>query len=360
MRQAFVLLASVFLSLGCEQEVSRSQGVGEKAPEPPSGMVFIPGGSFVMGNERDLGTRAKFDEEKPAHPVSIDPFFMDVTEVTNAQFTEFVEATGYVTLAERGLSAEEFPNAPEDQLQPGAVIFTPPTRSLNPAGQSAWQWWTFVPGASWRNPGGPTTGIEDRLDHPVVCVSYEDARSYAEWAGKRLPTEAEWERAARGGLEQKLFTWGDRPVPDDAWQANVFQGEFPSKDTGLDGFVGTAPVRQFAPNGYGLYDMAGNVWELCSDFYSPLTYQNRSGTLAKNPNGPETGISQIDLDRFFNTGNLSSSRDTPAALALRSVRGGSFLCHHSYCLRYRPAARFHAEGLSPTNHIGFRCVKDLD
>ncbi|MEM9081875.1 MAG: formylglycine-generating enzyme family protein [Verrucomicrobiota bacterium] len=334
-----------------------------QARETPAGMTLIPGGTYTRGNAQNLGGNAQYPEEAPVHQVTISPFFIDTTEVTNAQFKKFTDATGYQTQAERGLSADDFPNAPADQLVPGALVFTPPTESVEKWRPGAeWQWWHFTPGANWQHPTGPDSSIADKMDHPVVCLTHEDAQAYAEWAGKRLPTEAEWERAARGNHDHTLFTWGDHPKPDkSAWPANTFQGTFPHKNTNLDGFPGTAPVKSFPPNDYGLYDMAGNVWELCSDLYRPDYYQTFSKTPVKDPTGPtpDQAITQPDTTLFSRGQTIPANPEVFHPLArLWVTKGGSFLCHHTYCLRYRPAARHFAESLSPTNHTGFRCAQD--
>ncbi|MBL8991435.1 MAG: formylglycine-generating enzyme family protein [Phycisphaerae bacterium] len=311
----------------------------------PRGMVWIPGGEFSMGSVDRLA-RA---DEGPVHRVRVDGFWMDATEVTNAQFRAFVEATGYVTTAERPVDWDELrkqlppgtPKPPDDVLRPGAVVFTPPARPVPLDDPSAW--WTWTNGANWRHPGGPGTTIVGRDDEPVVQVSWDDAVAYCTWAGKRLPTEAEWEFAARGGLDGKRNVWGDEPISSE--RANTWQGRFPVDNTRQDGFAGAAPVGRFPPNGYGLYDMAGNVWEWCADAYRPDTYARRSeasrpGAPIVNPTGPE------------------SSRDprNPDAPQSRVHRGGSFLCNDSYCASYRPSARMAAPPDNTTQHLGFRCV----
>ena len=334
-------------------------------PTPPKGMVLIPGGTYLRGEDRNISSRSQFPEEQPAHEVTVSAFFMDETEVTNQQFLAFTEATGYQTLGEKGFSKEDFPNAPPEQLIAGSLIFTPPqsesVETFAPGAEN--QWWIFTPGANWRHPLGPDSTIEGRMDHPVTCITKEDAEAYCRWAGKRLPTEAEWERAARGGLEGKIFAWGDKPKPDsDSWPANIFQGTFPQKDSALDGFAGTSPVKSFPPNDYGLYDMCGNVWELTADLYRPDYYQKFSKNPTPNPTGPppSQAIDQPTSTIFFRGGTIPDTVDLYHPLVrLWVAKGGSYLCHHSYCLRYRPAARHHSESLSPTNHNGFRCVQDV-
>lgn len=310
----------------------------------PPGMVWIPGGTFMMGTDSELG----WPDEKPAHPVAVDGFWLDETEVTNAQFAEFVAAVKYVTTAEKAPVLEEImkqlppgtPSPPKEKLVAGSMVFKPPPRTKNLTDFS--QWWEWTPGADWRHPEGPGSSIAGRESHPVVQVSWDDAVAYAKWAGKRLPTEAEWEFAARGGLEGKNYTWGDdAPGEGGRWQANIWQGVFPSKNTAEDGFERTAPVRSYPPNGYGLHDMAGNVWEWCSDWYSRDLYRRRQGQgTIVNPRGPDQ---PSDPSQPF----------TP----LRTQKGGSFLCHHTYCLRYRPAARHGCSPDTGMSHVGFRCAK---
>jgi sulfatase modifying factor 1 len=312
----------------------------------PAGMVWVPGGEFKMGTDADLGR----PEERPAHRVKVDGFYADATEVTNAEFRAFVEATGYVTTAERPVDAAAVlrqlppgtPPPPPEKLAPGSLVFTPPA---GPVGLKDFsRWWRWTPGACWRHPEGPGSGTDGRDDHPVVHVSWDDAVAYAAWAGKRLPTEAEWEFAARGGLTEKPYGWGDEAPTDTAVHANIWQGEFPHRNTAADGFERTAPVRSFRPNGYGLYDTAGNVWEWCADWYDPEFYRTRPARqVALNPAGPERGF---DPARPYTPG--------------RSQRGGSFLCNDSYCTRYRPSARHGCSPDTGMSHVGFRCVKSRD
>jgi len=294
------------------------------------------------------------DDEFPAHRVRVDGFWIGVTEVTNAQFAAFVEATGYVTVAERPVDWEELkkqlppgtPKPPDEALAPGSLVFTPPARAVSLRDMT--QWWSWVPGADWRHPEGPGSSIEDRMDHPVVHVAFADAQAYCAWIGGRLPTEAEWEFAARGGLEGKANAWGNEPI--DAQRANTWQGRFPGQNTEDDGFARAAPVESYPPNGYGLFDMAGNVWEWCSDLYRPDAYALRlealsDGEVSVNPSGP------------------SSSMDprNPRAPESRVHRGGSFLCTDQYCSSYRPSARMAAPPDTGMQHLGFRVViDDLD
>jgi formylglycine-generating enzyme required for sulfatase activity len=310
---------------------------------PPAGMVRIPGGEFVMGANGDTRQR----NELPAHTVRVDPFFMDETEVTNAQFLAFVDATGYVTTAEKPVDWEELkkqfppgtPKPPDDKLRPGSLVFSPPNAAV-PFNDMT-RWWTWTAGACWKHPEGPNSDLAGRDDHPAVHVSWDDATAYAKWAGKRLPTEAEWEFASRGGLDRKRFPWGDDPPNDaDRFPVNVWQGQFPHNNTKADGWDRTAPVKSFAPNGYGLYETGGNVWEWCSDWYRADAYAGRTGVTV-NPKGP---------DDFWDPNE--------PLVPKRVTRGGSFLCHVTYCESYRPAARRGTGVDTGMSHIGFRCVKD--
>lgn len=313
------------------------------ARSAPPGMVWVPGGTFTMGSHDD-SSRAN---ERPTHTVRVDGFWIDRTVVTNAQFEKFVKATGYVTTAEKTPTWEEIKNQlppgapkPDDSVfVAGSLVFTP---SAGPVDRSDMRnFWRWVPGASWRHPEGPGSDISARMDHPVVQVSWYDAQAYAAWAGKRLPTEAEWEFASRGGLEGKKFPWGDSYQVRGKFMANTWQGDFPYRNTGEDGFVGTAPVRSFPPNGHGLFDMAGNVWQWCADRYSADTFARRAGEQScHNPQGPGDGVQAV-----------SSSQEE------RVTKGGSFLCHYSYCESYRPAARRGTPPDTGTSHIGFRCAR---
>lgn len=288
------------------------------------------------------GGKEPMDDARPIHSVRVSGFWMDATEVTNAEFSAFVRATGYVTVAERMPTTEEFPDVPPENLVAGSLVFSPTPHKV-PLDDSH-QWWSFVPGANWRHPAGPDSTIEGRDAYPVVHIAYEDAARYATWAAKRLPTEAEWEFAARGGLTGKLYAWGDELRPKKGWLANIFQGEFPidGGDSGDDGFVGIAPVKKFAPNGFGLYDVSGNVWEWVSDWYRPDYYRvlRDKGEVADNPKGPESSFDPME-----------------PGVAKRVHRGGSFLCADSYCSRYMVGSRGKGEVSSSTNHLGFRCVK---
>jgi formylglycine-generating enzyme required for sulfatase activity len=297
-------------------------------------MVWIPGGEFAMGSE-------EFSDARPVHRVAVDGFWMDATEVTNAEFDRFVRATSYVTVAERVPRAEDYPGALPENLVAGSVVFTPPPTEV-PL-DNHYRWWRYVPGADWRHPEGPASSITNRMDHPVVHVAYEDVLAYAKWGNKRLPTEAEWEFAARGGLDGKPYVWGDEFRPHGKFMANTFQGHFPDKNTGEDGFLSTSPVKAFPPNGYGLYGMAGNVWEWVSDWYRPDYYAQlaAAGGIAHNPKGPTDSFDPMQ----------------PGAIK-RVQKGGSFLCTDQYCARYMPGGRGKGEPDTGTNHTGFRCIRD--
>ena len=312
------------------------------AGDAPEGMVWIPGGAFTMGSE----AQGAWSNERPAHPVTVSGFWMDATEVTNDAFAAFVDATGYVTVAERPVDWEELkkqvppgtPKPPAEMLAPGSLAFTPPDRAV-PLNQPG-RWWTWTPGADWRHPEGPGSDLEDRGDHPVVHVAWEDAVAYADWAGKRLPTEVQWERAARGTSDTR-YTWGDTLDPA---KVNVWSGTFPHENTGADGFVRTAPVRSYPPNGFGLYETAGNVWEWTRDLYR----DDRNARLAARSAGGEAVTDPAGPDTSRDAGN-------PGA-ATRVMKGGSYLCHVDYCESYRPSAR---RGTTPDTglaHVGFRCV----
>jgi len=323
-----------------DTEAKRPTGEPPVATMP--GMVWIRGGEFTMGTDSELG----WPDEKPAHRVRVDGFWIDETEVTNSQFAAFVEATKYVTTAEKVPSVEEIlsqlpPGTPapsREQLVAGSLVFTMTDGPVDLKDFS--QWWKWTVGASWKHPEGPDSNLDDRAQHPVVQVSWDDAVAYAKWAGKRLPTEAEWEIAARGGLIDQPYVWGDENPTDKAGFANIWQGVFPHTNSKTDGFVRTAPVRSFKANGFGVYDMAGNVWEWCADAYDRDAYARRAGSKV---------ISNPLIERGFDPRN-------PRTLS-RAQRGGSFLCNDKYCSRYRPSAR---HGLSPDtgmSHVGFRCAK---
>ena len=308
-----------------------------KVPPPPGpapeGMVWITGGEFSMGAE-------EFPDAQPWHRVSVDGFWMDKTEVTNDQFAKFVKATKYVTLAEQAPRAEDFPGAPPENLVAGSVVFSPPGHPVKL--NNHFQWWSYVKGANWRHPEGPKSTLKDRGNYPVVHIAYQDALAYAKWAGKRLPTEAEFEYAQRGGLERKPYAWGDELNPGGQFMANTFQGHFPEKNTKEDGHERAAPVASFPPNKYGLYDMAGNVWEWTSDWYRHDYYQTlvAQGPVARNPQGP-----------------ADSFDPSEPGVKKKVHRGGSFLCTDQYCARYIAGGRGKGEPDTGTNHVGFRLVK---
>ena len=278
----------------------------------PDGMVWIPGGEFVRGSDNP-GMR----DAQPRHLVSVDGFYMDRNAVTNEQFARFVDATGYVTIAERTPEAKDFPGAPPEKLVAGSVVFSPPNGPV-PLDNHL-QWWSYIKGASWRHPDGPQSNLEGRENYPVMQVAWDDALAYCKWAGKRLPTEAEFEFAAHGGLENKKYVWGNVLKPSGRWMANIWQGEFPYKNTEEDGFRAVAPVGSFPANGYGLHDMAGNVWEWCADWYRSDYYTKLASAKpsAKNPQGPD-----------------DSYDPSEPGVAKRVMRGGSYLCTDQYCTAY--------------------------
>jgi formylglycine-generating enzyme required for sulfatase activity len=300
----------------------------------PDGMIWIPGGQFWMGSDD-----GHMPDSRPWHRVYVDGYWMDRTEVTNQQFAQFVKATGYVTIAERKPRAEDFPGAPPENLVAGSVVFAPPSHSVNLTNHL--QWWSYQAGANWRHPEGPASDIQNRMNHPVVHIAYADAVAYCTWAGRRLPTEAEFEFASRGGLDRKRHAWGDEFMPGGRHMANTFQGHFPDTNTREDGYTATAPVGSFPPNGYGLLDMAGNVWEWTSDWYRPDYYQVLAarGEVAVNPTGP-----------------ADSFDPSEPGVTKRVQRGGSFLCTDQYCARYIAGGRGKGEPDTGTSHLGFRSV----
>jgi sulfatase modifying factor 1 len=308
-------------------------------------MVWIPGGEFSMGStESSEGLCAVpgvTRDALPVHRVQVEAFWMDATEVTNAQFAAFVKATGYVTVAEKKPRAEDFPGVPLANLVAGSIVFKP---TAHPVSLDDYrQWWGYEAGANWRHPEGPNSNIRGKDNYPVVHVAWDDAVAFARWAGKRLPTEAEWEFAARGGLTGKLYPWGDELAPANQPQANTWQGRFPVLDSGADGFKGLAPVARYAPNGFGLYDVAGNAWEWTADWYRDDYYAQlaAAGGVAHNPRGPD-----------------SSSDPTEPGVLKRVQRGGSYLCTDQYCSRYMVGTRGKGEPNSSSNHIGMRLVKE--
>jgi formylglycine-generating enzyme required for sulfatase activity len=300
-------------------------------------MVWIPGGTFLMGSEEF------YPEERPVHAVAVAGFWMDRFPVTVTDFRRFVQATGHVTVAERPPRAEDYPGADPKLLVPGSLVFR---KTDGPVRLDDYRnWWVWTPGADWRHPGGPGSNTQGRSRHPITQVTFEDAEAYAEWAGKMLPTEAEWEFAARGGIEGATFTWGNEFAPKGRMMANSWQGEFPWQNLRTDGFEGTSPVGTFPPNGYGLFDMAGNVWEWTSDFYTPR-HPDEGAKPCCAPHNPRV----TSPDQSFNVGQPGQH------IPRRVTKGGSHLCAPNYCLRYRPAARQPQMIESSTTHIGFRCI----
>jgi sulfatase modifying factor 1 len=330
LRQTLMIAAVTALGLTAAA-LTTTSGLTVSAPHPSTAcvapdrqQVFVPGGTFQMGSVE------YYDEEGPVHSVSVAPFSIDRFDVTNAEFARFVAATHYVTDAERKPDPKDYPDIPPDKLQAGGAIFMSPTgvRSLEDPNA----WWAFAPGADWRHPDGPGSGIAGHDNDPVVQVSYDDALAYARWAGRDLPTEEQYEYAARGGLDGKTYAWGDDLMPGGKYQANVWQGTFPNQNEGTDGFSGRAPVGCFPANGYGLYDMTGNVWKWTATLY------NRAGDMMAGAEMPDTGKA--------------------TARVLRTIKGGSFLCAPNYCRRYRPAARQPQESGFSAAHLGFRTVNN--
>ncbi|WP_416064542.1 formylglycine-generating enzyme family protein [Rhizobium sp. ZK1] len=303
----------------------------------PEGMVWIPGRTFTMGSNDH------YPEEAPAHPVKVDGFWIDDIPVTNRRFTEFVKATGYVTFAEKTPDAKDYPGAKPEMLRAGSLLFFQPKTVSGP---DITQWWTFKFGANWHRPRGGISDLRGKLDHPVVHVAWCDAKAYADWAGLELPTEAEWELAARGGLDDAEFAWGDELMPGGVPMANTWQGTFPVKSTKPKGHERTSPVRSFPPNGYGLYDMIGNVWEWTADYWSDR-HPEPSAKACCIPNNPRGGGVEASYD----------PRQPDIRIPRRVLKGGSHLCAPNYCRRYRPAARHAEPEDTSTSHLGFRCIK---
>lgn len=349
--QSFIFLAFFIASCDSPQEskektTPKDSSIVFADPEPPkkeAGMKWIPGGKFTMGtNEHDA-----YAAEKPAVQVEVSGYWIDTHEVTNTDYAAFVEATGYITVAERQLDWEELkkqlpPGTPKPDdltLAPGSMVFSPPSYPVPTSDISLW--WKWVDGASWKHPEGPGSSIEGKENHPVVHIAFEDAEAYAKWVGKRLPTEFEWEFAARGGVDGKRFAWGDELTPNGQYLANTFQGVFPHQNDGNDGFLGTSPVGSFAANSFGLYDMIGNVWELTADWYDALKYARLAGQAPKL---------DVGMNPCYNP-------DNPYAME-RVMKGGSYLCAANYCVNYRPSARQGTAYDSGTSNVGFRLVKD--
>ncbi len=336
------LIVCLILIISCSEQRTSKENLVRVADS--LGMVKIPGGQFLMGGKSEQADK----DELPRHLVSVSSFLMDVTEVTNADFKKFVDETGYITVAERKVDWEELrkqvapgtPKPADSLLQPGSLVFTPTSGPVNL--NNANLWWTWLIGANWKQPQGPNSSIADIMDHPVVHVCYDDALAYATWAGKRLPTEAEWEWASMGGLDDPKYPWGDELSEEATEKANFWQGVFPFKNLEQDGYYLTAPVKSFAPNGYGLYDMAGNVWEWCHDKYHAEAYAAQNRTTDVDPLGPEFSYDPYEryTEKFV-------------------VRGGSYLCNESYCSGYRVARRMRSSRDTGLSHTGFRCVKDI-
>jgi formylglycine-generating enzyme required for sulfatase activity len=318
-------------------QFERAAASPAREPSSRPGMIWIAGGIFRMGSDRH------YPEEAPAHPVSVDGFWIDRTPVTNRQFRQFVKATGYVTFAEIAPNPEDYPGALPGMLRAGSLVFAPPKQAVDLRDWS--RWWTFKFGARWRHPYGPHSSIGGLDDHPVVHITYRDAEAYARWAGKALPTEAEWEFAARGGLDGTEFAWGAEFAPAGRQMANTWQGAFPRENLATDGWRRTSPVTAFPSNGYGLHDMIGNVWEWTTDWYS-ARHQADPHKACCTPSNPRGGPESASYDPC----------QPQIKIARKVLKGGSFLCAPNYCRRYRPAAR-HAQPVdTSTCHVGFRCV----
>ncbi len=339
-----ILVNFIIFLFGCKTETTSRQEYTLITDSSGITMIYIPGGILNMGGDNDQAVA----NEYPKHQVKVGSFYMDETEVTNEAFLKFVEATGYKTIAEREIDWEEMkkslpegtPKPHDSLLVPGALVFS---KTSGPVPlDNIGQWWSWTPGANWMHPSGPASDIKKIMDHPVVQISWDDANAYCNWAGKRLPTEAEWEWAARGGIKDNIYPWGNEDVEKEAPRANFFQGLFPFENTLKDGFETTSPVKSFAPNGYGLYDMAGNVWEWCSDWFDFEYYQKKTNT-SQRDTGPQ----------FAFNPNMPYQQE-------KVVRGGSFLCNESYCSGYRNARRMGSTVDTGLNHTGCRCVKDAE
>ena len=315
--------------------VERSKLGLPSAQAPHSNMVWIPGGDFLMGSDNG------YAEEAPAHKVAVDGFWMDRFIVTNADFKRFVAETGYVTLAEKPANPTDYPGALPELLSPSSTVFKKPTGPVDI--NNHYNWWVYVAGANWCHPRGPASTIDTLMEHPVVHIAFEDAEAYASWVGKELPTEAEWEFAARGGLDGAEYVWGDELMPGGKHMANVWQGEFPYRNTRDDGFEYTSPVGTFAPNDYGLYDMAGNVWQWTSDWYQEHSEINHPCCTTANPRG---GDREASCDRC----------ELEVRIPRKVTKGGSHLCAPNYCRRYRPAARMAQPIDTSISHLGFRLI----
>lgn len=352
----FGMMMLLLIPSGSSLEASKSSGVqGGKISHDR--MVLIPGREFTMGSDAAFA----FPNEKPSHRVKVSSFFMDIDAVTNDKFAEFVKATHYVTVAERPVNWDELrkqvppgtPRPPEEMLRPGSLVFQPPQEPVNLKDMSLW--WQWTAGASWRHPEGTGSNLQGRGKHPVVQIAWEDAIAFAKWSGKRLPTEAEWELAARGGLEGKRFPWGDEECPEGRIMLNRWTGKFPCNNDGKDGYIGTSPVGSYPANGYGLHDMGGNVWNWCGDLYRADTYSSRSTSPLDccDPQGPRNLEEEAGI-----VGDPSPP--TLPGNERHVIKGGSFLCNPSYCESYRPSARRGTPPDTGSSHVGFRCAKDVD
>ncbi|UYQ93852.1 formylglycine-generating enzyme family protein [Chitinophaga horti] len=328
----------------CAQKPSANIARQASPADSLNHMVLIPGGQFSMGADDNDGQ----PDEYPKHAVQLDSFWMDEHEVTNAEFALFVESTGYVTVAEKPVSMDEImrempPGSPEPDssvLLPGSLVFTPPNHAVPLNDVSLW--WSFIQGADWRHPQGPQSNITGKDHYPVTHIAYEDALAYAKWAGKRLPTEAEWEYAARGGLANQPYPWGSELLTEGKTKANTWNGRFPYENTQTDGHTSLAPVKTYAANAYGLYDMSGNVWELCADWFHSDYYKSVADSISHNPKGPAQGYDAED----------------PRSVK-HVIRGGSFMCSDEYCKGYRVSARMKTSPESGLENLGFRCVMDI-
>lgn len=338
-KQLYPLLIFILIGVGCQPASDPSKN------GLPDQMIWVPSGRFTMGGKSEQA----YQDEFPRHEVEVSAFYMDKYEVTNADFLKFVEATNYKTIAERDIDWEEIksqvpegtPKPPDSLLQAGSLVFEQ-THTTNL--QDHTQWWKWTIGANWRQPEGLGSSIADRMNHPVVHIAWEDAKAYADWAGKRLPTEAEWEWAASGGNEKNIYPWGNEPISQSYTKANFWQGVFPMQNLELDGYFATAPVGSFPPNDWGLYDMAGNVWEWCQDKYDVRSYQSDLNQgIVENPKGSS---------EYFDPREPYTPK--------HAMRGGSFLCNDGYCSGYRVARRMSASRDSGFNHTGFRCAKDVE
>jgi formylglycine-generating enzyme required for sulfatase activity len=318
-----------------QPKIEEVESIPHPSQAPFDNMVWIPGGEFQMGSNDH------YPEEAPAHRVRVDGFWMDTHPVTNSQFAKFVEATGYVTLAEQTPRAEDYPGAKAELLVPGSVVFVKPGHQVDM--RNHYNWWQWLPGANWRHPLGPASSLKKRKPHPVVHLAYEDVEAYARWVGKTLPTEAEWEFAARGGLEGAEYAWGDDFAPGGKQMANTWQGQFPFQNLMADGYEGTSPVGVFPPNGYGLYDIIGNVWEWTVDWYVAHGAIAKACCTVNNPRGGEREQSY-------------DPQMPDIRIPRKVIKGGSHLCAPNYCRRYRPAARMSQQVDTGTNHLGFRLI----